>query len=87
MTAMFRVDHVPNGAIRNGETTWWPDEDSALAEASRLRWAGCQRVVAWRWDGAEARDVAAEGLGRGQVVPESQRCDSSRNGTIQGGDQ
>lgn len=60
----YRVDHVPNGGLRNGATTWWPDEDSALAEESRLRWSGCQRVVAWRWDGAEACDVAAEGLAR-----------------------
>jgi hypothetical protein len=51
---MWRVDHVhriavepvcPDGCLT---TTWHDHEDDALAEASRLRFAGYEHVIAWR---------------------------------------
>jgi hypothetical protein len=44
---MWRCDHVPEGALRNGATTWHPTEDAAIAEETRLHLAGVARAVAW----------------------------------------
>lgn len=44
MTGTWRVDHLAAPAM---PPTWHADEDAALAEASRLRFAGRVHVVAW----------------------------------------
>jgi hypothetical protein len=44
---MWRVDHMTNGSLHNAEPSFHDTEDEALTEEHRLRFSGCERVVAW----------------------------------------